>query len=86
MSHHTPHQKGIIKRFYEHRDTLALQKLGEIVSNLYLETSEPKRKRAWKSALTQMKNAGLTEKYAQQIHDERDLDALAKIVTELSGG
>jgi len=32
----TPHQKGIVKRYYEHKDTLATQKLGEIVSDLFL--------------------------------------------------
>lgn len=84
MSDHTPYQKGIIKRFYEHRDTLALQKLAEIVSNLYLETSEAKRKRAWKSAHTQMLAAGVHKHQAQSIIDDEDLGALAKLIAELN--
>ncbi len=84
MSDHTPYQKGIIKRFYEHRDTLALQKLAEIVSNLYLETSEAKRKRAWKSAHAQMLAAGVHKHQAQSIIDDEDLGALAKLVAELT--
>ena len=54
MADHTPYQKGIIKRFYENRDTLALQKLGEIVSDLYLEEKPAAIARKWKAAHAQM--------------------------------
>lgn len=84
MTDYTPYQKGIIKRFYEHRDTLALQKLAEIVSNLYLETSEAKRKRLWKSAHAQMLAAGVHKHHAQALIDDEDLGALAGIVSELT--
>ncbi len=40
MVDYTPYQKGIIKRYYEHRDTIALNALAEIVSDLYLAESE----------------------------------------------
>jgi hypothetical protein len=84
VSDHTPYQKGIIKRFYEHRDTLALQKLGEIVSNLYLETNEGKINRLWKSAHAQMIAAGVHEHEAGNVLKERDLGAMAKIISRLS--
>ena len=32
--------KKIIRRFYENKDLRLIQKLGELVSNLYVETSE----------------------------------------------
>ena len=47
---HTQYQKGIIKRYYENKDDLSTQKLGEIVSELYLETNPAKRTRLWASA------------------------------------
>jgi hypothetical protein len=84
MTDYTPYQKGIIRRFYEHRDTLALQKLGEIVSNLYLETSEKKKDRLWKSAHAQMLGAGVHEHHARVVFESRDLEALAKLVGERS--
>ena len=84
MSEYTPYQRGVIKRFYEHRDTLALQKLGEIVSDLYLETAEPRIDRAWKSAHAQMLAAGVHQHQAGEILRERDLGALAKLISELS--
>ncbi|MEQ8768254.1 MAG: hypothetical protein RL885_30400 [Planctomycetota bacterium] len=84
MPDYTPYQKGIIKRFYEHRDTLALQKLSEIVSNLYLETDPKKIDRSWKSVHTQLINAGCQKKYAQTIVEGRDLEELAKVIGELT--
>ena len=84
MTDYTPYQKGIIKRFYEHRDTLALQKLAEIVSDLYVETSEKAINRKWRSAHAQMLAAGVHAHHAQTILDERDLGALAEIVAELT--
>ena len=84
MSDHTPHQKGIIRRFYENRDTIALQKLGEIVSNLYLATTDAKINKLWKSAHAQMIAAGVHEHEAGEVLKEQDLGALAKIVSRIS--
>ncbi len=83
MAEHTPYQKGIIKRFYEHRDTLAVQKLGEIVSNLYVETNERRIGAAWKAAEKQLLAAGVHAHEAQAVVKDRDLGALAKILQRL---
>ncbi len=39
---YTKYQKNVIKNYYENKDIHLVQKLGELVSNLYLETSEKK--------------------------------------------
>lgn len=83
MTHHTPHQKGIIKRFYEHRDTIALQKLGEIISNLYIETNEKKITTAWRAAEKHLLACGVTAHEAGNVVKDRDLGALAKIAQRL---
>ena len=80
----TPYQQGLIKRYYEHRDTLALQRLGEIVSDLYVATSEPKIDRAWAAAHKQLLAAGVHPHEAGTVVKERDLGALARIVARLS--
>src|SRR6188474_107171 len=67
MTHHTPHQKGIIKRFYEHRDTIALQKLGEIISNLYVETNERKIATAWRAAEKHLLACGVSQHEAGNV-------------------
>ena len=37
---YTPYQQKVIRRFYENKDLRLIQKLGELVSNLYVETNE----------------------------------------------
>ena len=45
---YTPYQQKVIRRFYENKDLRLIQKLGELVSNLYIETNEKKREYGWK--------------------------------------
>jgi hypothetical protein len=82
----SPHQKGIVKRYYEHKDTLATQKLGEIVSELYLLTAAPdgkKAERLWKSAHTALLNSGANTAKVEKIVAARDLKALAELLNEI---
>ena len=47
MPDYSKHQKKIIERYYDHRDVIMLTKLGEIVTELYLATSDKKRDQLW---------------------------------------
>jgi hypothetical protein len=80
---HTAHQKGIIKRYYENKDDINSQKLGEIVSDLYLETNPAKQKRLWASAETALINLGANKAQVEKIVAEKNLGALAKMVEKL---
>ena len=81
--HLTPHQKGIVKRYYENKETIQTQKLGEIVSDLYM-TDDPKdKKRLWKKARTALLNAGVHEGKVENVVQDRDLDELARILEEV---
>jgi hypothetical protein len=84
MPDYSEHQKGIIKRYYDHRDTIALSKLAETVSDLYVEDNPGKRKRAWKSVRTQLIAAGVPEKEADAIVQDEDLGKVAAIVQQKS--
>ena len=77
------YQKGIVKRYYEHKDTIANQKLGEIVSELYLCESEKKANRLWKSAKTALINAGANTAAVEKLMADRDVERLAKMVSKL---
>ena len=53
---HTPHQKQIIKRYYQNRESIMTQKLSELTTELYLAEGK-KRERVWNritAALTQL--------------------------------
>ena len=80
----TPYQQRIVRNHFAHRDAAALQKLAEIVSDLYLATGEKEKDRLWKSAATWLGKAGAEEKRAQPILAARDVTALAALVGELS--
>jgi hypothetical protein len=46
----TRHQRGIVNRYYEHKGTIHATRLGEIVSDISVETDPRKLDRLWKSA------------------------------------
>jgi hypothetical protein len=83
VPHYTPHQKGIIKRYYEHRDDIAIQKLGEIVSSLYTETNKRKIASGWKAAEKHLLAAGVHKHEVTNVVKDQDLGALAKILERL---
>jgi hypothetical protein len=79
----TPHQKGIVRRYYEHKGDIAHQDLAEMVSDLYLCTDEKQADRLWKKARTALVNAGVHEGKADRVTRERSLDELASIVSDI---
>ncbi|NLW51369.1 MAG: hypothetical protein GXY85_11110 [Candidatus Brocadiaceae bacterium] len=79
----TPRQKGIVRRYYEHKETLGTQKLSEIVSELYLCEDAGKAERLWQQALTALKNAGVHEARAKRIVEGRNLERLAHVLEEV---
>lgn len=84
--HFTRHQKKIVDRYYEHRDTIMLSKLGEAVSELYLCESQAKAKKLWASVETAMKNLKVEPGRAGKIVAGRDVKGLAALLQELQGG
>ena len=47
MTDYTPYQRKLIERYYERRDEIALTRLEEIVTELYLAKSDAQRKALW---------------------------------------
>jgi hypothetical protein len=81
---YSAYQRGVIKRYYEHRDTIAVHKLAETLSNLWLEKKRSKVTQLWENAYKLMQQAGVPLAKACVIVEDRDLDALSKVVGELS--
>jgi hypothetical protein len=81
--HLSGHQKGIIKRFYENRETLSTQKLGELVSDLYLEADQKKAGRLWKRVETALLGAGADKSRVARVVGRQNLEELANLVAEL---
>jgi len=83
MREYTPYQKGVIRRYYEHGDTIALQNLGEIVSDLYLAEGEAAKKRLWKRAAAALAKLGAPKPRVEKILAAKDLAGLAALVSDL---
>lgn len=82
---YSQYQKHLIKRYYEQRETLALQHLGEIVSDLYLCESAGKRQRLWDRAVAHLVALEVKESTWWPIVESDDVRRLAKLLTELHG-
>ena len=81
------YQEGIIKRYYENRDTIALQNLGEIASDLFLCEDPKKKAKLWERAGKALNNtdASAQEKTRiDQILGGRDVAGLCRLVNELA--
>ena len=79
----TPYQRGVVRRYYEHKSDIAHQKLAEMVSELYLCTDEGRRGRLWQSVGAALSNTDAGKARVERILAARDLKALAELVGEL---
>lgn len=79
----TPHQRGLVRRYYEHRDEMMVQKVSEIVSELYTCTDEKKAGRLWRSARTALLHLHPGKARVESVIAQRDLTALAQLVGEV---
>ncbi len=79
----TPHQRGIIRRYYENRDDIMSQKLSEIVSDLYLCGDPKKAAGLWKSAGTALNNLNAPPGKVEKCIAEKNLQLLAEMVSDL---
>ena len=84
MADRSKYQQDVIKRYYENRDTLALQKLGEIVSDLYLCKDAQKAARLWERVAKALQHTDANPAAVQQVLHKQDVGSLSKLVTELT--
>lgn len=82
MEDFTRHQQGIIKRYYANADTIQLQKLAELVGELYL-TEGKKREKVWKSAAALMLKLGVPQTRIDHIVAQNKPELVANLVKEL---
>jgi hypothetical protein len=82
MQDFTRHQQGIIKRYYENIDGISLQKLGELVTDLYLAEGK-KREKLWKTAVATMQKLGVPQTRIDALVAKNSPEALAGLVKEI---
>jgi hypothetical protein len=82
MADYTPYQQKIIKRYYDQKDTIKLQRLAELAGELYLVQGK-KLQRAWESAAAAMKDLGVPQARIDHIVKQAKPALIAEVVKEL---
>jgi hypothetical protein len=72
------HQAKIISGYYDHLDTIMLQKLGELVTELYLADTPAKAERLWQRVHKAMIKLKINPAIIAHIMQRRDIEVLAK--------
>ena len=84
MADHSRHQQRIIKNYYSNREALALQRLGELVTELYLAEGK-KRKQQWNYIVNALEKLQVKKSRIVDLVARDDPKLLAKLVDELMG-
>ncbi len=79
---YTKHQQNIIKKYYENRDAISLQRLSELVTELYLAEGKA-RERQWKYLDSVLAKLGLPKERIEHLRKKDDPKLLAQLVEEL---
>ncbi len=84
LEDYTRHQQGIIKRYYENADQIQLQRLGELVGDLYLAEGKKKEK-LWLAAVKAMQVLKVPQQRIDHLVAQGSPELVAKLVQELQG-
>lgn len=80
------YQRKVISRFYENREQLDQQRLGELVTSLYLATGEKQKQKLWKGAEEAMTRLKVPPSRIRHVLERQDPAILAAVVEELQKG
>ncbi len=83
---YSQYQKQVISGYYENLDTISLQKLGELVSELYLTDTEAKKKRLWERVHKAMVQLKVKPAIIEHIMGKKDVEILAKNLKDWLAG
>jgi len=79
---YTANQQKIIKRYYDNIDTIASQRLAELVGELYLAEGKKKDK-VWQSVEKTMEKLEVPKSRIEHLMKQKDPKLLAELVKEL---
>ncbi len=79
---HSKYQQKIIKNYYDNREAISLQRLSELVTDLYLAEGKA-RETKWKQAIGALEKLGLKPDQIADLHKKDNPALLAKVVEEM---
>ncbi|HUW20478.1 MAG TPA: hypothetical protein VMW16_14370 [Sedimentisphaerales bacterium] len=72
------YQDKIVSRYYDNLDAIMLQKLSELVTELYLADTPARRNRLWQRVQKAMANLKVPPAIMEHIMQKRSVEILAK--------
>lgn len=85
MAQRSPYQDRIIRNYYQNIDTIAVQRLGELITDLYLAEGKT-RVRLWQRAEGLLAKLKVPAQRIQHIANSDNPALLANLVQELLSG
>ncbi|MBL9125697.1 MAG: hypothetical protein JNG90_18805 [Planctomycetaceae bacterium] len=82
MAERTKYQQSIIRNYYKNQDAISLQRLSELVTNLYLAEGKG-RAREWKNIVSALEKLKIPQSRIDHLVEQDDPTLLAKLVEEL---
>ena len=79
---YSAHQQKIIKRYYDNIDTIALQRLSDLVGELYLAEGKKKEK-VWQRVSSAMEALKVPKSRIEHLMAQKNPTLLAELVKEL---
>ena len=78
----TAYQQQVIRNYYRHRDAIAAQRLGELVTDLYLAEGKA-RQRLWQRAAAALESLEVSKNQIDHIVQSDDPELLAHQVQQI---
>ena len=82
MPEHTKFQQKVIRNYYDNREGIALQRVQELVTELYLSTGK-KRDKHWESLALHLGKLGVKPDVIAHLRKEDKPELVAKLVEKL---
>jgi hypothetical protein len=82
MAKRSSHQEGIIRNYYRNQDAIMLQRLGEIVGDLYMAEGK-KRAAIWKRVVAALTNLKIPQAQIDHLVSSDNPTLVANLLQEL---
>ncbi len=82
MAKHSGYQQKIIRNYYKNRSSIALQRLQELVTDLYLSEGK-KREQCWKNIAVHLEKLEVKPERIEYLLGKNDPALIAKVVADL---
>lgn len=82
VTNYSKYQQNIIKNYYENRDSIALQRVQELVTELYLSSGK-KRQKHWEQISLHLAKLGIKPEQIERYVKEDKPELIANLVQSL---